>query len=148
MACADLHVGFDASGLEGLEMHHIVVNDWTHGVDSEQVGLLPFALVLASRPDSAGALTWLLARRTWCSYPLPPWQTPRWHLLASTPCMPMSQVRGQTLAGLRIVAFMVGSAASADACVWPVQPQSPTIAGKASLVEAGLVLATQGACHC
>ena len=32
-----LQVGFDASGLEGLQMHHIVVNTWEHGVDSEQV---------------------------------------------------------------------------------------------------------------
>ena len=29
-----LHVGFDASGLEGLEMHHIVVNSWEGGVRS------------------------------------------------------------------------------------------------------------------
>ena len=32
-----VQVGFDASGLEGLHMHHIVVNTWEHGVDSEQV---------------------------------------------------------------------------------------------------------------
>ena len=31
-----LHVGFDATGLDGLEMHHIVVNDWERGVDAEQ----------------------------------------------------------------------------------------------------------------
>ena len=27
-----LHLGFDASGLEGLDMHHIVVNSWEGGV--------------------------------------------------------------------------------------------------------------------
>jgi hypothetical protein len=31
-----LHVGFDGVGLEGLEMHHIVVNSWQGGVDAEQ----------------------------------------------------------------------------------------------------------------
>lgn len=31
-----LHLGFDAAGLEDLEMHHIVVNSWVGGVDTEQ----------------------------------------------------------------------------------------------------------------
>jgi phytoene dehydrogenase-like protein len=31
-----LHLGFDASGLDKLEMHHIVVNSWEGGVDTEQ----------------------------------------------------------------------------------------------------------------
>ncbi len=34
-----LHLGFDARGLEGLEMHHIVVNSWEGGVDTEQASL-------------------------------------------------------------------------------------------------------------
>ena len=29
-----LHLGFDATGLDGLEMHHIVVNSWEGGVRS------------------------------------------------------------------------------------------------------------------
>lgn len=32
-----LHLGFDATGLEDLEMHHIIVNRWEGGVDTEQV---------------------------------------------------------------------------------------------------------------
>ena len=32
-----LHIGFDGAGLEGLEMHHIIVNSWAGGVDAEQV---------------------------------------------------------------------------------------------------------------
>lgn len=32
-----LHLGFDASGLDDLELHHIVVNSWEGGVDTEQV---------------------------------------------------------------------------------------------------------------
>lgn len=32
-----LHAGFDATGLEGLGLHHIVVNSWEGGVDTEQV---------------------------------------------------------------------------------------------------------------
>jgi hypothetical protein len=35
-----LHLGFDARGLEGLEMHHIVVNSWEGGVDTEQASAL------------------------------------------------------------------------------------------------------------
>ncbi|KAI8463200.1 MAG: hypothetical protein J3K34DRAFT_527188 [Monoraphidium minutum] len=31
-----LHVGFDATGLDDLELHHIVVNDWERGVNAEQ----------------------------------------------------------------------------------------------------------------
>jgi hypothetical protein len=31
-----LHLGFDASGLEDLELHHIIVNSWDGGVDTEQ----------------------------------------------------------------------------------------------------------------
>lgn len=31
-----LHVGFDASGLENLDMHHLVVDDWSKGVTAEQ----------------------------------------------------------------------------------------------------------------
>eukprot|EP00879_Flechtneria_rotunda_P022429 GHRR01023679.1.p1 GENE.GHRR01023679.1~~GHRR01023679.1.p1 ORF type:complete len:493 (+),score=98.32 GHRR01023679.1:402-1880(+) len=32
-----LHVGFDATGLpDDLELHHIIVNDWSKGVDAEQ----------------------------------------------------------------------------------------------------------------
>ncbi|BDA51137.1 Prolycopene isomerase, chloroplastic [Coccomyxa sp. Obi] len=31
-----LHLGFDATGLEDLEMHHIIVNSWEGGVDTEQ----------------------------------------------------------------------------------------------------------------
>lgn len=31
-----LHIGFDATGLDGLEMHHVVVNSWENGVDAEQ----------------------------------------------------------------------------------------------------------------
>ncbi len=37
-----LHLGFDATGLENLVMHHIVVNSWEGGVDTEQARpLLP-----------------------------------------------------------------------------------------------------------
>ena len=32
-----LHLGFDAAGLEDLELHHIIVNSWEGGVDTEQV---------------------------------------------------------------------------------------------------------------
>lgn len=32
-----LHLGFDATGLEDLELHHIIVNSWEGGVDTEQV---------------------------------------------------------------------------------------------------------------
>ena len=32
-----LHLGFDATGLDDLELHHIVVNSWEGGVDTEQV---------------------------------------------------------------------------------------------------------------
>ena len=35
-----LHLGFDATGLDDLELHHIVVNSWEGGVDTEQVGHL------------------------------------------------------------------------------------------------------------
>ena len=31
-----LHVGFDASGLHDLDLHHLVVNDWSKGVAAEQ----------------------------------------------------------------------------------------------------------------
>ena len=31
-----LHLGFDATGLEDLELHHIIVNSWEGGVDTEQ----------------------------------------------------------------------------------------------------------------
>lgn len=31
-----LHIGFDATGLEDLDMHHLVVNTWEGGVDSQQ----------------------------------------------------------------------------------------------------------------
>ncbi|KAL3135547.1 hypothetical protein ABBQ38_006025 [Trebouxia sp. C0009 RCD-2024] len=42
-----LHLGFDATGLEDLELHHIVVNSWEHGVDSEQnVVLISIASVM------------------------------------------------------------------------------------------------------
>ncbi|DBA66807.1 hypothetical protein WJX79_001706 [Trebouxia sp. C0005] len=42
-----LHLGFDASGLDNLELHHIVVNSWDHGVDSEQnVVLISIASVM------------------------------------------------------------------------------------------------------
>lgn len=34
-----LHLGFDAEGLDDLELHHIVVNSWEGGVDTEQVDL-------------------------------------------------------------------------------------------------------------
>ena len=30
-----LHLGFDATGLDDLELHHIVVNSWEGGVDTE-----------------------------------------------------------------------------------------------------------------
>ena len=32
-----LHLGFDASELDDVELHHIVVNSWQGGVDTEQV---------------------------------------------------------------------------------------------------------------
>jgi len=35
-----LHLGFDASGLDNLELHHIVVNSWEGGVDTEQACIL------------------------------------------------------------------------------------------------------------
>lgn len=35
-----LHIGFDAAGLDALEMHHIIVNSWAGGVDAEQVRAL------------------------------------------------------------------------------------------------------------
>lgn len=42
-----LHLGFDATGLDMLELHHIVVNSWEHGVDSEQnVVLISIASVM------------------------------------------------------------------------------------------------------
>ena len=31
-----LHLGFDASGLENLDMHHLVVDNWEDGVNAEQ----------------------------------------------------------------------------------------------------------------
>ena len=31
-----LHLGFDATGLDDLQLHHIVVNSWEGGVDTEQ----------------------------------------------------------------------------------------------------------------
>jgi phytoene dehydrogenase-like protein len=31
-----LHVGFDAKGLDDLDMHHLVVDDWSKGVTAEQ----------------------------------------------------------------------------------------------------------------
>lgn len=31
-----LHLGFDATGLDDLELHHIIVNSWEGGVDTEQ----------------------------------------------------------------------------------------------------------------
>lgn len=31
-----LHLGFDASGLDDLDMHHLVVDDWSKGVTAEQ----------------------------------------------------------------------------------------------------------------
>ena len=31
-----LHLGFDAIGLDDLELHHIIVNSWEGGVDTEQ----------------------------------------------------------------------------------------------------------------
>ncbi|CAG9466303.1 unnamed protein product [Pedinophyceae sp. YPF-701] len=43
-----LHVGFDATGLDDLEMHHIVVNTWDGGVDTEQNVVL---LCIASVAD-------------------------------------------------------------------------------------------------
>lgn len=48
-----LHLGFDAEGLrEDLGIHHIVVNDWTRGVDSDQnVVLISVPSVLS--PDLA-----------------------------------------------------------------------------------------------
>ena len=36
-----LHLGFDATGLEDLELHHIIVNSWEGGVDTEQVCTTP-----------------------------------------------------------------------------------------------------------
>ena len=35
-----LHLGFDATGLDDLELHHIVVNSWEGGVDTEQASPL------------------------------------------------------------------------------------------------------------
>ena len=62
-----LQVGFDASGLEGLQMHHIVVNTWEHGVDSEQVqyhnkawqSCVASQAVLLAAHREAGACSWL-----------------------------------------------------------------------------------------
>lgn len=34
-----LHLGFDATGLDDLELHHIIVNSWEGGVDTEQACL-------------------------------------------------------------------------------------------------------------
>lgn len=34
-----LHLGFDATGLEDLELHHIIVNSWEGGVDTEQASI-------------------------------------------------------------------------------------------------------------
>ena len=39
-----LHLGFDATGLDGLELHHILVNSWEGGVDAEQVYAQCFAM--------------------------------------------------------------------------------------------------------
>lgn len=45
-----LHLGFDAAGLSDLEMHHIIVNSWEGGVDTEQVHVLSCTpIVFASR---------------------------------------------------------------------------------------------------
>ena len=42
-----LHVGFDATGLEDLDMHHLVVSDWSKGVMAEQnVVLISIASVV------------------------------------------------------------------------------------------------------
>ena len=42
-----LHVGFDAAGLDDLDMHHLVVNDWGRGVMAEQnVVLISIASVV------------------------------------------------------------------------------------------------------
>ncbi|CAD7702081.1 unnamed protein product [Ostreobium quekettii] len=47
-----LHLGFDASGLDDVDLHHIIVNSWENGVDSEQnVALISIASVID--PDFA-----------------------------------------------------------------------------------------------
>jgi hypothetical protein len=55
-----LHLGFDATGLEDLELHHIVVNSWEGGVDTEQVRpdplLVPFRSGLRKKGVSCGRL--------------------------------------------------------------------------------------------
>ena len=43
-----LHLGFDATGLEDLELHHIIVNSWEGGVDTEQACACPAEPVLDS----------------------------------------------------------------------------------------------------
>eukprot|EP00775_Hariotina_reticulata_P008994 gene8994-9167_t len=48
-----LHVGFDATGLpEDLELHHIIVNDWSKGVDAEQNVVL-ISIPSVKDPDMA-----------------------------------------------------------------------------------------------
>ena len=67
-----LHLGFDAACLSDLEMHHIIVNSWAGGVDTEQVhalqvlgfptlvvpsqlvGLLKLDVLHSGRQDSQG----------------------------------------------------------------------------------------------
>eukprot|EP00887_Chlorella_sp_A99_P003175 scaffold9.g3175.t1 len=44
-----LHVGFDASGLGDVPLHHIMVDDWVRGVDAEQ------NVVLVSIPSTVDA---------------------------------------------------------------------------------------------
>ncbi|CAL5229088.1 g12346 [Coccomyxa viridis] len=53
-----LHLGFDATGLDDLELHHIVVNSWEGGVDTEQnVVLISIASVLDPSLAPAGKHT-------------------------------------------------------------------------------------------
>nr|QIW94442.1 carotene synthesis related protein [Dunaliella salina] len=50
-----LHLGFDATGLDDLELHHIVVNSWDKGVDAEQnVVLISIASVMDPSLAPAG----------------------------------------------------------------------------------------------
>mmetsp|Transcript_11617 Transcript_11617/g.23277 ORF Transcript_11617/g.23277 Transcript_11617/m.23277 type:complete len:556 (-) Transcript_11617:1110-2777(-) len=50
-----LHIGFDAQGLDDLDMHHLVVNEWDSGVDSQQnVVLISIASVAHDSMAPAG----------------------------------------------------------------------------------------------
>jgi phytoene dehydrogenase-like protein len=67
-----LHLGFDAAGLEGLGMHHIVVNSWEAGVDAEQNVVL-ISIASVADPSLAPAGKHCLHAYTPATEPYGPW---------------------------------------------------------------------------